>query len=55
MLIFISDCKKFFVVNEGRLGKDINNVFIDLVGFIIIIERDRYGGLFFEWIVFFIG
>lgn len=44
MLTFTSDCKKLLVANEGRPGKDINNVFTDPVGSITIIERDRHGG-----------
>lgn len=44
MLTFTSDCKKLLVANEGRPGKDINNVFTDPVGSITIIERDRNGG-----------
>ncbi|XP_061172912.1 mesenchyme-specific cell surface glycoprotein-like [Saccostrea echinata] len=43
MLTFTSDCKKILVANEGRPGKDINNVFVDPEGSVTIIERERTG------------
>lgn len=55
MLTFTSDCKKILVANEGRPGKDINNVFTDPEGSITIIERERNGAPPSERTVLFTG
>lgn len=55
MLTFTGDCKKILVANEGRPGKDINNVFIDPEGSITVIERERSGSPPSERLVQFTG
>jgi hypothetical protein len=41
MLTFTNDCSKILVANEGRSGKDIGNKFLDPLGSVTIIERER--------------
>lgn len=55
MLTFTGDCKKILVANEGRPGKDINNVFTDPEGSITVIERERSGSPPSERLVQFTG
>lgn len=55
MLTFTGDCKKILVANEGRPGKDINNVFIDPAGSVTVIERERSGSPPSERLVLFTG